>query len=214
MKIDHIFICVETPELVAQILKNFGLSEGEPNTHRGQGTANKRFFFQDFFLELLYVDNEDDLKSATTAPTKLYERFFDKTKATSPFGIIFCPSDNEIKLDNFPTQAYNPKYLPSPLTMTIIDGLNTDPLYFYFDFLTDSSRANYTKTQHKNGISKMTSMSIAQPNTGSKIQQEFEKHHIISFKENDTHLLEISFDDERRGKSHDFRPALPLIFKW
>jgi hypothetical protein len=31
------------------------MAEGEPNTHPGQGTACRRFFFRNAFLELVWV---------------------------------------------------------------------------------------------------------------------------------------------------------------
>src|SRR5207249_2167482 len=44
-ELDHVFICTAagTPEAASLIA--FGLTEGTPNTHPGQGTANRRFFY-------------------------------------------------------------------------------------------------------------------------------------------------------------------------
>lgn len=36
----------------------------------------------------------------------------------------------------------------------------------------------------------------------------------VAFAEGDAHVLEIEFDGGVRGRSHDFRPALPLIFNY
>ena len=49
-----------------------GLAEGSPNTHPGQGTANRRFFFESGFLELLYVHDELEAQSDLSAPTQLW----------------------------------------------------------------------------------------------------------------------------------------------
>jgi hypothetical protein len=53
LRIDHVFIlCAEgAPEADAFLAA--GLREGSSNTHPGQGTANRRFFFENFYVELL-----------------------------------------------------------------------------------------------------------------------------------------------------------------
>jgi hypothetical protein len=36
-----------------ELFAAFGLTEGAPNTHPGQGTACRRFFFRNAYLELV-----------------------------------------------------------------------------------------------------------------------------------------------------------------
>lgn len=62
MTIDHIFIFVNSED-EANELVNFGLTEGIGNVHKGIGTANRRFFFENFYLEILWVENENKAKS-------------------------------------------------------------------------------------------------------------------------------------------------------
>ena len=64
-EIDHIiFFCdVGAPE--ADSLKQRGLHEGPSNSHPGQGTANRRFFFPNVYLELLWVENPLEAKAAS-----------------------------------------------------------------------------------------------------------------------------------------------------
>ena len=44
-ELDHVFLwtALDVPE--ADLLVDFGLTEGPSNVHPGQGTANRRFFF-------------------------------------------------------------------------------------------------------------------------------------------------------------------------
>ena len=44
-ELDHVFICAAAGAPEAASLIAFGLTEGTPNTHPGQGTANRRFFY-------------------------------------------------------------------------------------------------------------------------------------------------------------------------
>ena len=49
MEVDHIYICTDYKAPAGELLKEFGLTEGTSNTHPGQGTANRRFFFPQFY---------------------------------------------------------------------------------------------------------------------------------------------------------------------
>lgn len=50
---DHLFICTDVGAGDADQLVSLGLTEGTRNTHPGQGTANRRFFFQAVIVFLL-----------------------------------------------------------------------------------------------------------------------------------------------------------------
>ena len=50
-EIDHLFIWTDLGGKEADRLVTFGLTEGAPNTHSGQGTACRRFFFRNAYLD-------------------------------------------------------------------------------------------------------------------------------------------------------------------
>ena len=60
---DHVFICVSVGGEEASALAAFGLTEGTPNVHPGQGTACRRFFFANSYLELLWVSNAGEARN-------------------------------------------------------------------------------------------------------------------------------------------------------
>lgn len=60
IQLDHVFICTSLDAPAAEQLAAFGLTEGEPNVHPGQGTACRRFFFRNVYLELLWVHDPDE----------------------------------------------------------------------------------------------------------------------------------------------------------
>lgn len=62
MQIDHIFIFVRS-KTDANELIDFGITEGSGRVHQGIGTENRRFFFENFYLEILWVENESEAKS-------------------------------------------------------------------------------------------------------------------------------------------------------
>ncbi len=47
---DNLFIYTDVGASEAKRLTSFGLIEGSPNIHPGQGTANRRFFFGNMVL--------------------------------------------------------------------------------------------------------------------------------------------------------------------
>src|SRR6266436_5673418 len=72
--VDHVFICTAAGAPAADHLRQFGLAEGSPNQHPGQGTACRRFFFRNAMLELLWVEDAAAARSEQTRRTRLWER--------------------------------------------------------------------------------------------------------------------------------------------
>ena len=98
MEIDHIFIfsCANGKE--AGHLVEFGLTEGSNRLHLGQGTTNRKFYFDNFFLEILWVVNEKEIQSKLTAKTKLWERSQFETNGSSRFGLCLVNSSSTDQL--------------------------------------------------------------------------------------------------------------------
>src|ERR1035438_8316466 len=114
VELDHLFICVSRGAPEAECLTRFGLIEGPPNVHPGQGTANRRFFFRRAMLELLWVEDQCEAQNEQTAATKLWERWSGRFDGvTSPFGIIMRPAHWEGITPPFAAWEYKPDYLPA-----------------------------------------------------------------------------------------------------
>ena len=112
-----------------------GLHEGSPNTHPGQGTANRRFFFANAMLELLWVSNEADAKGLNTRRTLLWERWSGRERSASPFGICLRPIDAQDVPPPFPGWEYRPAYLPDSMSIHIGEGGCLEPMWFYLQFM-------------------------------------------------------------------------------
>ncbi|HZM51635.1 MAG TPA: VOC family protein, partial [Vicinamibacteria bacterium] len=91
--LDHVFVCCAEGAPEAQRLARLGLSEGSFNTHPGQGTASRRFFFANAYLELFWVADAREARSALAAPTRLWPRWSARGAEASPFAIILRPDD-------------------------------------------------------------------------------------------------------------------------
>jgi hypothetical protein len=71
----------------AERLKALGLTEGTPNVHPGQGTANRRFFFTNVFLELIWVESVEETQSDIARPLRFWERWEGRHAGSYSIGI-------------------------------------------------------------------------------------------------------------------------------
>lgn len=206
----------ESPDLLTKILIDFGLTEGERNDHPKQGTAVRRFFFNESYFEFLYICNEEDVLSPISKPAQYYERITTKTDQISPFGICFRPSDNGLNFLDYNTWSYRPKYLPSPLKMEVYGHDLNSPMLSHMGFISDSSFKKRVKQRHNIGFKSISLVTIYGPHLtlDSPIKQDLHDADVVKFKIADEHLLEIEFDGGLQDKSHDFRPEIPLVFNW
>lgn len=75
----------------------FGFTEGSSRMHIGEGNTNLKFYLEDFFLEILWVLNEEEIKSEVTKPTGLWKRA-QLQPNISPFGLCLDHTDETNRL--------------------------------------------------------------------------------------------------------------------
>jgi hypothetical protein len=73
IELGHLFICTAAGAPEAEKLIRFGLSEGTPDDHPGQGTANRRFAFSNAMIELLWVYEPREAQNQVTARRMLWD---------------------------------------------------------------------------------------------------------------------------------------------
>jgi len=217
IEFDHLFICVDDPG-VGDLLRDFGLSEGSSNTHLGQGTANRRFFFNNGFIELLYSVNKEELQSSLTAPTGLYERLHTPDDQISPFGLCFRPSTDNVTVP-FPHWLYRPTYLPSNLDISVGRAPLSEPMWFFLSFGYRPDTAVGDQLQplvHKRGFKLITSVVVAGQSADalSTVAEVIKNVDCIFYERAKEQFLKVEFDFGSACCQHDFRPALPLILHW
>lgn len=202
MQIDHIFIRAAAGAPEGDALRAVGLIEGSGNVHPGQGTANRRFFFANAFLELLWIADEAEIGSPVTAPTMLRERLTGDDDA-SPFGICF----RDAEAPPFALFDYRPGYLPPGMRIGIAsEAPLSEPMWFYL-----GGGKPPAAPDHPAGMRRITAVRCTRPSNAALSAAALASG--VAVTEGKDHLLEISFDDEASGITYDFRPTLPLIFK-
>lgn len=208
MLIDHIFIfCSSRKE--ADELISFGLTEGSGRTHQGIGTANRRFFFEDFYLEILWVHNESESKSVKEIG--IWERSNFQNSGYSRFGLCLKNTKDTDKLFTN-SLKWEPLFLPQGNHVDIITSDNM-PWIFRFP---SNRRKNLSEEPkiHKSGIKKLSKAIFKLP------MIEFEDHlnlisvnSIVEFAKAQRHSLLLEFDNGKQGKEKIF-DGLDLVFNY
>ena len=217
---DHLFICVDVGAEIANDLIALGLKEGTANIHPGQGTSNRRFFFHNAMLELLWVHDPEEAIADLTRPTHLWERWQNR-QSECPFGICLRPKASDSNSVAFPHWTYQPVYLPEPLSIAM--GTNSDilsePLLFQTPFGQRPDQYSPDKAQpieHPIGWREVTRVELIQPmtNSPSPALQAVLGTAQVSRRIGNHHGIALGFDGEQSGQHIDCRPGLPLIFSW
>lgn len=220
MEIDHIFICTDKHAPAGDLLARFGLTEGSSNIHEGQGTANRRFYFHNIMIELLWVNDLEEVQSERTKPMRLYERCYLKKKETSPFGMAFRPTEGEMEMVLFQTWDYHPIYLPDSLKIQVAENTPlTEPMFFYLPFATRQEMVPVEKREpmkHLIPLREVTNATvhIYKEDSFSDAAHAVNEMDKVSVIKDIEHFLELEFDGGEKNQVKDFRPFLPLIFKW
>lgn len=161
LRLHHLFICTSVGAPEAEHLLDAGLVEGSPNTHPGQGTANRRFFFESGFLELLWVHDKREAQSTLAAPTKLWDRWAERGRTANPFGICLSSTEGADPSLPFPSWAYRPGYLHEERCILFADNLPlTEPEVFVLSWPQDQSSPKTEPMSHPLGLCEMRSVSV------------------------------------------------------
>ena len=168
LHLHHVYVCTSVGAPEAKDLLDAGLVEGSPNTHIGQGTANRRFFFESGFLELLWVHDEREAQLPLTAPTKLWDRWSGRGRAANPFGLCFSSQDGAESNLPFPSWAYRPDYLSDGRCILFADNLPlSEPEVFVLSWPQVQSSPETEPVRHPLGLCEMRSVSVGLPDPTS-----------------------------------------------
>ena len=235
--LDHVFVlCAEGAPEVAR-LSALGLVEGSPNTHPGQGTACRRFFFANAYLELLFVVDEAQARAEPARATRLFERWSGRRSGASPFGIVLRPLDragdtaadlplrgarpaddaSAAAMPPFPTWSYRPAYLPQGFAIEVATGTPLDePELFYLPFARRPDRISREPIAHGIPATEITAVSLGIPGLGARsaAARAVEETGAVAFAPAAEHLMTLTFDAGARAVAADLRPDLPLVLRW
>jgi hypothetical protein len=220
LEFDHLFIWTDEGAPEAEALVAFGLTEGAPNTHPGQGTACRRFFFRNAYLELLWVRDPSEAQDEHFGPTRLWSRWAGRRTGASPFGLGLRPVQPGVGGVPFHAWEYRPAYLPPPLAIHVgRDVPLSEPFWFHLGFARrpdDPAWPTRQPSDRATGFGDVTGVRLAGPGLGepSGAGREVARLAAVTLAEASEHLAAVTFDGGGAGRAKDFRPELPLLFRW
>jgi Glyoxalase-like domain len=218
VEVDHVFICTAAGAPAASRLQEFGLTEGSPNRHAGQGTACRRFFFQNAMLELIWLEDAAEAQSEGTSRTRLLERCSAAGLGASPFGIILRPESESPTACPFESWEYRPKAMPDLALQIAADTGLEEPMWCYMKGGRAPAQAlpeRHQPLEHPAGFREITGVHIVCPALReSSVTRAMSEQKVITLETGAEHLLVLQFDGGQKGSQADFRPDLPLVFQW
>ena len=215
------FVCTARDAPEAERLHALGLVEGTPNVHRGQGTANRRFFFANAMLELLWVHDEIEAASDLVSRTGLLERWRGRAGPACGFGFCFRTSAVPSAPTPFATWDYHPPYLPPALGIPVATNsrILSEPMLFCSPMGGRPDAAPLARRQplhHGLGIQELTGTALVTPHAerpspelGAAVEAG-----LLALRRGREYRLELTFDRARRGGEVDLGPDLPLVLRW
>jgi hypothetical protein len=215
--LDHVFVCCAEGAPEAERLARLGLTEGSPNTHPGQGTASRRFFFENAYIELIWVTDPREAQGAAAARTRLWPRWSQRGAGASPFAVILRPADGDEIDPPFTSWAYHPAYLPPHLAIHVAEGTPlSEPAFFFIGFARSPAPIQTQPLGHGLGVRRITAVEVGMPGGAAPCAAAWaiQDAGLVTFVAAAHHVMTVTFDEVRAGESADLRPDLPLVLRW
>ncbi len=210
IRLHHAFVLTGDRVPDVDCLVDIGMTEGSANTHPGQGTANRRFFFADFGLELIYFTDVDEARNGPGRVIRSRDRF--EAADGSPFGLVFR-SDADADVDSFAGFPYQPIYFEQGQYFLI--GDNADLLGEPNCVLMPANLPNrppqklcpapYESLSRLRLYSPVKNLSPVLAAAAA-----IERVEVMAGHEN---LMELEFGAGKLRRLHDLRPQLPLVVR-
>jgi len=215
MEIDHLVIFTRTGAPAAGRLVEMGLREGSSRRHAGQGTANRRFFFANAMLELLWIDDEVEARDPARAALRLWERR--PGGGGCPLGVCFRPSAPG-ETPPFPTRPYRPPFLPAPLAIDVAsDAPPDEPLWFFLGFARRPGAGGEHSGEprdHPAGVRQLTGIRLTLPGAQQlSLPARAAAAAGVWIERGRQSRMALTFDDGGRRRV-DLAPDLPLVLSW
>jgi hypothetical protein len=201
--IHHIFIFSSHKGKEADELICHGFTEGSNRLHDGQGTANRKFYFRNFYLEILWVNQPSEIKKDKNMQIGLWQRSQFRNHKMSPFGLCLKRSNRTDALFQN-SLLYQPDYLPEDKHIEVISNECYPGLPWTFR-LPESMEDHNTNEPilHQMDVQSLTGVIFegTQQDQYPVWSEYFQDHEMIRFKPASGNRLILTFDHQRQGKS-------------
>ena len=217
IEIDHVFVFDEPSGPAAADLEAFGLSRGASRVHRGQGTANRCYFFDNCYLELIWVTDAGEVGGAAVQSLRLLQRSQWRERGTCPFGIALRTASVEGTPPPFDTFDYHAPYLPAGVSIRVAKshlGADSPLIFMPPPAIRPSDRSGDSRGpgQGPGGFRQISHLALTVPakaGVGAELKA-IQRLGILEVALGDAHHLEIELDGARQRKRKTFLAALPI----
>lgn len=231
LELDHVFIWVTRGAPEAKTIENAGLKAlDEISKHTGQGTSSRVFIFENAYLELIWIDDEQAAtKNATRTGIDMLTRANWKQTKASPFGIGLHRIPGATTAIPFPVIEYWAEWMKENTLIHFAKAVSSrkEPMYFVLpDYIAIPDAATREKQRQTNpdyermlkhplGVSKLTNVRIS---TVEKALTEtagiLTRNGVVRIESGRAPLMELTFDGGAQKKAVDLQPQLPLVIRY
>ncbi|MCC5601623.1 VOC family protein [Nostoc favosum] len=234
LEVDHIFVCTTKDAESISVLQELGLHcSNQAVQHFKQGTASKIIFFENTYLELIWIEDKHlvEQQSVHTGVHTL-SRLHGQHIRASPFGVGLRRKFNHGNLRSHST-LYWSEWMrclrrATPTQMSISFAAENlvnqeEPFCFMIPdsialtaWLDPSLTAHQKLISHPLGVKKLTSVKIT-INSDKHLTDAMSllsTHSSVVIERGESPLLELTFDEGIREKNLDARPILPILLKY
>jgi len=218
LELDHvvIFVTPEAPELAA--ISALGLHPfGERTEHAGMGTASTAIFFDNAYLELLWIADHtlaEQVWGGVGMDLTSREPGTDKQSSALPFGLALRRRSGAEGQLPFPTRQISAAWMEPPIAIELA-GESQEPFYLVIPpgLTYPSFRDHLPPSAHPIGVRSLTGVRITAPDTSdiTPIAAMLQSAGVVTFQSGPIPLMELTLDNGTQGKVADARPTLPLI---
>ncbi|HSS21311.1 MAG TPA: VOC family protein [Pyrinomonadaceae bacterium] len=228
LQLDHVFLWVTKGAPEAKAFENAGLHlQDHVNQHTGQGTASKTFIFQNVYLELIWIEDEQvAAKNAARSGIDMVTRSRWRETGASPFGAGLHRRSGSDNVLPFPVTPYWAEWMQPNTTIEFAQTVlknNAEPMFFVVpDYISTGSermqailKERFQNNAHQLGISRISQVRIV--TTGKAVTETSKalaRGGVLKVASGKAPLLELTFDDQQKNKRVDLRPQVPVVLKY
>lgn len=227
LEVDHIFVCTPVGGTVASVLQELGLHySGDIARHVGQGTASNVIFFQNAYLELIWIEDKKAVEqtAAQTGLDLLTRTGWQQTRA-SPFGVGLRSKPGLPPPRSRASKCWAEWMRPDTVIHFATDNLTNaaEPVCFVIpecialtSRLDSTSEAHRQLVSHPLGVKYLTGVKITVASDAelTNTVSMLSGNRVITLARGLAPLLELTFDGGFQAQVLDARPTLPILLKY
>ena len=225
LELDHFYLVVPPPLAnVAAALREAGLVlDSEVDQHEGEGTASIGAFFENTYLELLWVDSSVAVDSAHRSALSDFVRAATwRHSGASPFGIALhflagSEADLPVPTRRDPAPHLGPNIfyllLRQPEESLAADIFVMPPGRAATSWLPKYQSRRPDLFAHPMGVHRLTRLVVHGPPTNRPHAADLTLR-LVRFEPAERSYLTVEFDDRQQKRVRDLRPVLPILFEY